>query len=276
MTVAERPVGEPRLAYRVLEARATVTTILVLLALAGAAWWLTVDRARDMAGVDDMGMKNMVTGLSSVGLAMMPFSMNTWVFMAMWITMMVAMMFPTIAPIVLLHQLVMRRAGAGLLPTGAFVGGYLLVWTAAGFVPLGILLTFRDVAHETSWVAPTSGIVLIVAGAYQFTRWKAVCLNACVSPMTFLATHRFGQGTWGAVRTGASHGMYCLGCCWALMTVLFVVGLMNLTWMAAIAAIFLIEKHWRRGPQLAIVIGWAVIAFGLAVLIHPAVLSAST
>lgn len=266
-TPVRATVSQPRLAYRVIEARATAMTVALLLGLAGAAWWSTATRASRMG--------DMVVGLGSVGVAMMPFAMNSGVFMAMWLTMMVAMMFPTIAPIVLLHRMVMRRAGAGLAPTVSFVGGYLLVWTAAGLVPLGVLLAFRGVAHETGWVAPVSGVVLIVAGAYQFSRWKAVCLKACVSPVTFLSTHHFGKGLLGTARTGVVHGLYCLGCCWALMSVLFVVGLMNLTWMAAIAAVFLMEKHWSRGRQLAFVVGGAVIAFGVAVLLDPMVLAAT-
>jgi len=266
-TPVRATVSQPRLAYRVIEARATAMTVALLLCLAGIAWWSTAARASRMG--------DMTVGLGSVGVAMMPFAMNSGVFMAMWLTMMVAMMFPTVAPIVLLHRMVMRRAGAGLAPTVSFVGGYLLVWTAAGLVPLAVLLAFRGVAHETSWVAPVSGVVLIVAGAYQFSRWKAVCLKACVSPVTFLSTHHFGKGLFGTARTGVVHGLYCLGCCWALMSVLFVVGLMNLTWMAVIAAVFLAEKHWSRGRQLAFVVGGAVIAFGVAVLVHPAVLAAA-
>jgi predicted metal-binding membrane protein len=290
--------GQPRLAYRALERRATATTIGVLLLLAAAAWWWTADRAYDMShmtgsmsgmsgmsgmtdmpGMDMSGMAStpttgaMVDGLSSVGVAMAPFDMSAWVFMGMWITMMIAMMFPTIAPIVLLHRMVMRRGGAGIAPTAAFAGGYLVVWAAAGLIPLGVLWSFRHVAHQTSWVAPVSGVVLILAGAYQFTRWKAVCLNACVSPLTFLSTHSFGTGLRGALRTGASHGLYCLGCCWALMTVLFVVGLMNLAWMAGIAVIFLVEKHWVRGQALTYGVGAAVVGFGIAVLAHPALLT---
>jgi predicted metal-binding membrane protein len=194
------------------------------------------------------------------------------VFLAMWTTMMVAMMFPTVAPIVLLHRLVVRRRGQGLLPTVAFGGGYLLVWAATGVVPLAALVAFRHVAHDTMWVARAGGAVLVLAGAYQFTRWKEACLRACRTPLTFLATHDFGSGLRGAVRAGVSHGLYCLGCCWALMAVLFVVGLMNLAWMAVIAVVFLAEKNWRYGVGLTKVVGVAVVAFGVAVAVHPTIL----
>lgn len=255
----------PRSAYQALERRATLITCGLLVALAVAAWWSTVARAR--------GMTDMVQGLSSVRSAMMSFDMSVGLFMAMWTTMMVAMMFPTIAPIVLLHRMVMRRARRGIAPTFAFVAGYLVIWTVSGLVPLAVLLTFRHVTQHAGWVAPVGGLVLAVAGAYQFTRWKDVCQRACRSPMSFLMTHDFGPGLRGAFRTGASHGLYCLGCCWALMAVLLVVGLMNLAWMAAIAVVFLAEKNWRYGPELTKVVGGGLVVLGAAILIHPAVLT---
>lgn len=233
--------------------------------LATAAWILTVHRAN--------GMDDMTIGLSSVATAMMPFDMSTFVFMFMWITMMVAMMFPTIAPIVLMHRTLMLRSGQRTTSTVLFASGYLTVWTAAGVVPLVALIAFRRYAHGTDWVPTAAAVVLIVAGAYQFTEWKAVCQRACQSPMGFLMTHHFGSGLRAAFRTGASHGLYCLGCCWALMSVLFVVGLMSLPWMAAISVVFLVEKHSRHGLLLARVAGAAVILVGVAVLAHPSVLT---
>ena len=257
----------PRLAYRELERRATLALVAVLLALAAGAWWRTVGNADDM--------DSMVQGFAQVGAAM-PFDMSVGLFIGMWITMMVAMMFPTIAPIVLLHRMVMRRQGRGLAPTAVFAGGYLAVWSVAGVVPLGVLYAFRDVAHDTTWVARTGGAVLVLAGAYQFTAWKQTCLRACRSPLTFLTTHNFGTGLRGTFRAGVSHGLYCLGCCWALMAVLLVVGLMNLIWMAGIAIVFLAEKNSVHGEQLTKIVGTAVLALGAAILIHPAILDSVT
>lgn len=257
--------------YRVLSARATVVTVTLLVALAGLAWWATVARARDMRGMamDDMPV---VDGIASVGG--MTMDLGAGVFLAMWVTMMVAMMFPTIAPIVLLHRMVMRRAGAGPGRTVSFVAGYLLVWAAVGVVPLALLLAFRSASAGAAWVAPTAGVVLVVAGAYQFTPLKRACQRACQSPITFLSTHDFGQGLDGTLRAGAMHGLYCLGCCWALMGVLFTVGLMNLAWMAAISLVFLAEKNWRHGLALSRVAGVAVAVLGLVVLVRPEVLTA--
>ena len=253
----------PRSAYRALERRMTLATVGVLLALAGLSWWSTVDRSA--------GMRSMVQGFAHVGVAM-PFDMGIGVFLAMWVVMMVAMMFPTIAPIVLLHRMVIRRRGGRVFPTTVFAGGYLVIWTVAGVVPLSILVGFRHVSAGSTWVLRAGGVVLVLAGLYQFTRWKEACLRACRTPLTFMMTHDFGSGAVGAFRGGVSHGLYCLGCCWALMAVLLVVGLMNLVWMVVIAAVFLAEKNWRHGVGLTKVVGVGVAAFGLMVLAHPALL----
>lgn len=263
VSTAVRERDTPRAAYAVLERQATATMVAALLALSGLAWWYTVGRSHDMA--------SMVQGFAHVGTAM-PFDMSVGLFVLMWIAMMVAMMFPTIAPIVLLHRMVMRRGGRGPSRTAVFASGYLLVWTAAGSVPLAVLIGFRHVSNGSSWVERLAGLVLVLAGAYQFTPWKTACLRACRTPLTFLMTHDFGANAFGALRVGVSHGLYCLGCCWALMAVLLVVGLMNLAWMAAIAVVFLAEKNWRHGAGLARVAGTTVVVFGLVVLAHPSLL----
>lgn len=257
----------PRSAYVVLQRRATLVTGTLLLLLAGLGWWETTRQADGMSG--------MVQGIAQVGTAM-KFDMTVPLFLGMWTSMMIAMMFPTIAPIVLLHRLVIQRRGGGPAPTIVFVSGYLVVWIAIGLLPLAALIGFRQVSGATTWAPRLGGAVLVVAGAYQFTQWKATCLNACRSPLTFLATHDFGRGWLGTLRAGISHGAYCLGCCWALMTVLFVVGLMNLTWMAAIAVVFLAEKNWKHAPLLTKVVGVSLVAFGIAVVIHPGLLTSVT
>lgn len=256
-------IDTPRLAYTALERRATLATVGILVTLAGVAWWRTIANSGDT--------QSMVQGFAWVGTAM-PFDMGAAVFLAMWTTMMVAMMFPTIAPIVLLHRLVMRRQARGLLPTVTFALGYLAMWSIAGVVPLTALLAFRRISHGSTWIELAAGGVLVIAGGYQFTRWKQTCLRACRTPLTFLSTHDFGTGLHGTFRAGVSHGLYCLGCCWALMAVLLVVGLMNLTWMVGIAMIFLVEKNSRHGVALTKVVGTAVIVLGIAVLVHPSLL----
>jgi predicted metal-binding membrane protein len=262
--VVSPPVEDtPRSAYSVLERRVTFATVATLLVLSGLSWWYTVGRAQDMTG--------MVQGLAGVGTSM-PFDMSLGLFMAMWLAMMVAMMFPTVAPIVLLHRMIMRRQDKGVASSAVFASGYLVVWVAVGLVPFVVLLGFRQVANGSSWVEMAAGAVLVVCGGYQFTPWKDTCLQACRTPLSFLVTHDFGRGHVATLRTGFSHGLYCLGCCWALMAVLFVVGLMNLAWMAVIAVIFLAEKNWRFGVGLTKIVGTLVIALGVAILIHPSLL----
>jgi predicted metal-binding membrane protein len=250
----------------VLERRTTLGTIVVLVGLAAVAWALTIQQAK--------GMADMVTGLSQVG-SRMPNPMTAPLFLGMWLTMMVAMMFPTIAPMVLAHRLVALHRGEGVLPSVTFVLGYLVVWTAIGVVPLAAFLGFRDLPEDaavTAWLPRLSGLVLLGAGLYQFTAWKRTCLRACRTPLGFIMTHNFGTGAPGAFKAGLSHGAYCLGCCWALMTVLVVVGLMNLVWMAALALVFLVEKSWRHGVVFNRVAGSAVALVGCAVLVYPDVL----
>lgn len=261
-TTTEAAVEErPRSAFGVLQRRATIANAGVLVLLAGLSWWYTVGNARDMSG--------MVQGLAQVGRDM-PFDMSVVLFLLMWVAMMVAMMFPTITPIVLLHRSVVTRRGEGARPTVAFVAGYIAIWAAIGVVPLAALIGFRHVASGSAWVPRAGGVVLVVAGVYQYTRWKMACLKACRSPLSFLMTHDFGSGSRGAFKAGVSHGLYCLGCCWALMAVLFVVGLMNLVWMAAIAAVFLAEKNWRRGVPLTYAVGAAIAILGVVIIVHPA------
>jgi predicted metal-binding membrane protein len=249
-----------------LERRVTLGTIVALVGLAAVAWALTIQQA--------LGMADMVTGLAQVG-SRMPNPMTAPVFMLMWLTMMVAMMFPTIAPMVLAHRLVVVHRGEGALPTVVFIAGYLVVWTASGLVPLAVFLAFRDLPDDqplAAWLPRLSGLVLVGAGLYQFTPWKRACLRACRTPLGFIMTHDFGSGTPGAFKAGLSHGAYCLGCCWALMSVLVIVGLMNLVWMAALALVFLAEKNWPRGATLNRLVGTAIAVLGCAVLLYPDVL----
>jgi predicted metal-binding membrane protein len=249
---------------RSVETRVTVAVVAVLVALAAVAWAITARQAYDMG--------SMVSGLANVGQRM-PNDMAAPVFMGMWLAMMAAMMLPTVAPMVLAHHMVINARGEGWMPTAVFVAGYLAVWTAIGVVPMLAFLGFRGLmAPAPGWLTPVGGIVLVGAGIYQFTPWKGACLKACRTPLSFIMTHDFGRGSLGAVRSGAAHGAYCVGCCWALMAVLVVVGLMNLVWMAGLALLFLLEKNWRYGVAASRVAGTAVALLGIAVLVQPQLL----
>jgi predicted metal-binding membrane protein len=198
-------------------------------------------------------------------------------FLVTWLVMMVAMMFPSVAPITLAFASVTRSRGEGYLPAAIFVLGYIAVWAVAGLVPLGVLQALNQIwMTPPSWLPRAGGAVIVLAGLYQFSPLKNTCLGACRSPLGFVMTHDFGGGAPAAARAGAWHGLYCLGCCWALMAVLAVIGLMNIAWMAVIAAIFFIEKNVRRGELLPRVVGVVCIVGGLAIVMWPVLLGAPT
>jgi predicted metal-binding membrane protein len=227
---------------------AAMAIVVALLACAAGAWVITVQQSSSMA---------MTVAMMGAGL-----------FLVTWLVMMIAMMFPSVAPMTLAFAGVSRARGDGLVPVVAFIAAYLFVWTAAGLVPLSFLQGINVLwMTPPSWLARAGGLVIIVAGVYQFTPLKDACLRACRSPLGFVMTHDFGRGMKSAVRAGAAHGVYCLGCCWALMAVLAVLGLMNIAWMAVIAAAFFIEKNVRFGDLLPKAVGVACIAGGLAVLL---------
>jgi predicted metal-binding membrane protein len=223
--------------------------VSALLVCAVAAWLVTIKQAASM----DMG-----------GMAMM----DAGVFLVTWVVMMIAMMFPAVAPMVLAHAAVVRSRGEGIVPTVAFVAGYLVVWSAAGLLPLaGLQILNSSFGMSISgWLPRIGGAVVVLAGIYQLTPLKNVCLKACRSPIGFIMTHDFGGGAVSAVKVGAAHGLYCLGCCWTLMAVLAVLGLMNVVWMAAFAVLFFLEKNWRSGVPLSRAVGLVCILGGLFVI----------
>jgi predicted metal-binding membrane protein len=258
----------PRAVLGMAERRVAIWTAAWLTAFAAVAWYLTARQATQMAG--------MVTGLGQVG-GRMANNMAIPLFLAMWLTMMIAMMFPTVVPMVLAHRMVVRKRGEGALASVAFVAGYLVIWTASGAVPLAGFVAFRNLSADAAtarWISLLAGGVLAGAGLYQFTPWKGRCLRSCRSPLGFIFEHDFGGGWRSAVRAGISHGLWCLGCCWALMAVLLIVGLMNLAWMGALSLVFLAEKNWRHGVTVARLAGTALFGLGLAVIAHPSLLLA--
>jgi predicted metal-binding membrane protein len=240
--------------------RPQLALLAVLLALAAAAWVLTDDR---MAGMD-----------STPGAALGALGF----YVTVWVVMMAAMMFPSVAPTVLMYESLReghRARGRGAAPdaTAIFVSGYLLVWTAAGLLAYGLIVAGRELDpaflawdEAGRWV---TGGVIVVAALYQLTPWKQACLVKCRGPMMFLA-ERWRNGRFGALELGARHGAWCLGCCWALMAALFAVGVMSLGWMAVIAAFIASEKllPWPRASRNAVAI--ALLVLGLAVAIVPA------
>jgi predicted metal-binding membrane protein len=193
----------------------------------------------------------------------------------MWAVMMAAMMLPSAAPTVLLVAALARSrlANSNLVPATAmlFALGYLLVW--CGFSIVATLMQWgldeAGLLSENMAVANAvlAGAVLIAAGVYQWTPLKTTCLSHCRSPAEFLVRH-WHRGTLGAVRTGIHHGLFCLGCCWMLMALLFVGGLMNLAWVAAIALLVLLEKTMPWGGRMSRLTGVLLALWGAASLVR--------
>jgi predicted metal-binding membrane protein len=192
---------------------------------------------------------------------------------AMWWTMMIAMMAPAAAPAMLIYGRVYRHAAAraqaqALAPTGAFAAGYLLVWLGFSLLAAGLQFALQGsgavsaatLGSASRWF---SAAVLAAAGLYQLSPWQGVCLHHCRAPAGFLARH-WRPGVGGAVRLGAGHGLYCVGCCWLLMALLFVGGVMNLAWIAGLTLLVLVEKILPGGRAVGRAAGAVLLAWALA------------
>lgn len=235
-----------------------IPTTALLLTAALAAWIVTIDRMQGM----DTGPG---TQLGDVG----------W-YLGIWATMMAAMMLPSVAPTVLLFAHVSRdrrrRGSEGYVPTWVFVAGYLAAWITYGLVAYGVfrLVTAVD-AGFLAWdrAGPyIAGGAIAAAGVYQLTPLKELCLRHCRSPMHFIF-HGWREGWFGALRMGVEHGLYCVGCCWGLMVILFTLGVMSLFWMAVVAGIIFAEKVLPFGLRLTRVFAVAFVAFGIWVAVSP-------
>jgi predicted metal-binding membrane protein len=226
MTVAT---GGPADAFAAIRVR--LGLVLALFVLAGLGWWWTRDQMLGMNG-------GPWTALGTFG----------W-FLGVWVVMMAAMMFPSVAPTVALYSR-MTRTRWPFAPA-AFTGGYLLTWAVTGAVAFAL----ADAAGQLSGDAldwehagrPLAGTTLLVAAVYELTPLKNVCLGKCRSPLGFLLGS-WREGWRGGLRMGAINGAWCVGCCWALMASLFALGVMSITWMAVVAGLIAVEKTlpWRR------------------------------
>ena len=182
----------------------------------------------------------------------------------MWWVMMAAMMLPSATPAILLYGKVreMRSGDSSIAESWVFTLGYLALWLLFSVAAAGAqwVLAGRSIAIESRWASAT---VLLAAGIYQLSPLKGACVRQCRSPAQFISRH-WRSGWQGAVRLGVMHGAYCVGCCWMLMALLFVGGVMNLLWIAALTIIVAVEKLAPRGPVFGRVAGLATIAWGLA------------
>jgi predicted metal-binding membrane protein len=233
-----------------------------LLVLAAAAWALLFWQAGN-------------TGAMGMGPTM---GLGAPVFLAIWVVMMVAMMFPTTAPMILTFARVQagkRQRGEVFVPTWIFVTAYLVVWTAFGALAFVVAVGAEQLGDQLPLVmdnaARIGGAVLILAGLYQVSPLKRVCLTKCRSPMSFiLSSWRDGRG--GAFRMGLAHGMYCLGCCWFLFVILFPLGVMNVAAMAVITVLIFAEKSLPVGRRVAQAAAGALVIYGVLVIFLPQLL----
>lgn len=190
----------------------------------------------------------------------------------MWGVMMIAMMLPSAVPMLLLFSSVQRKRraqGAAVVPTGLFAAGYLLIWLAWSGLAAALQWALQGLLLLSPHLITTSTLLgagfVLMAGLYQFTPWKDACLVQCQSPLAFLLT-KWREGPRGTLRMGLHHGAYCVGCCWALMALLFVGGVMDLLWVAGLAVFVLLEKAVARGPWISRVSGVALILWALYLL----------
>jgi predicted metal-binding membrane protein len=193
-------------------------------------------------------------------------------FLLAWQLMIAAMMLPSSLPLVRLFSRASANQPRPLRARAAFLGGYAVVWTAFGAAAFLGDLGVHRLVERWAWLAArpalAGGAVLLLAGAFQFSKLKDRCLTVCRHPAGYLLQH-YRRGTGAAFRLGAGHGVFCVGCCWALMLVAFAAGVANLWWMAALTAVMVFEKSGQGGQRGVRPIGLALIALGIFMLASP-------
>lgn len=259
----------PTVQGRAVPRRDRLTILIGLGGVTLLAWLYLVIASGHMATMPGMSMEDMA-GM----MELRPWTgFDFFLLFLMWAIMMVGMMVPTAAPVTLIYAAVARRAASQASPiasTAIFVAGYLAIWTLFSAGATLIQWALEQAALLSPMMVSTSPLLgaglLIAAGIYQFTPLKNTCLTHCRAPAHFLSGH-WRNGAMGAFRMGLEHGAYCLGCCWALMFLLFLGGVMNLLWVAAIAVFVLLEKIAPCGDRGGRAAGAAMILLGLVMLV---------
>ena len=236
-----------------------------LLALAAGAWALLVWQ--------------WATSKGDMSLTM---GMGAPLFVAIWVAMMVAMMFPTAAPMILMFARVhenRKTQGRAFVPVWVFTSSYLVVWTLFGVLAYGVAVGLDDFANQSGWLmdnaARIGGGVLVLAGLYQLSPLKYACLSKCRTPLTFILSS-WRDGYLGSFQMGLEHGLYCLGCCWMLFVILFPLGMMNVGAMALITLLIFAEKSTPLGRQIAGFAALGLVAYGALVMFMPDLLPTMT
>jgi len=262
-----------------LEAVLRRDRVVVLAALAFItvlAWADLVWLANDMwmGGMDMTGFRMIPAGLGWMMPVSAPWqSIEFAAVFVMWVVMMIGMMTPSVAPMILIYARIGRQTVGESRPLAAsawFALGYLLSWTAFSLAATSAQWALERAALLTPMMESASntlgGIVMIIAGLYQWTPFKDACLSYCQTPVGFILRYGFRREARGALALGFRHGLYCIGCCWAVMLLLFVAGVMNLFWIAALSALVLAEKVVPFGRLVPRFAGVAFIAGGVWLL----------
>jgi predicted metal-binding membrane protein len=241
-------------------ARQRNAILVTLLGLAGAGWIVFLNQARQPMDMGRAMGPDLTMGRS-------------WpLFLAMWVAMMVAMMFPAAAPMVLMYGRMRRRDPSSV---ALFTGSYIALWFAFGVVTYLLSAMVEEAASGSEWVAMNwgraGGILLVLAGVYQLTPLKDVCLRHCRTPLSFVM-HHWRDGRGGAVRMGLAHGLYCMGCCWLLFLILIPLGVMNVAAAVVVALVVFSEKAVPHGRGIGLLAAVVMIVFGVAVAAHPSFL----
>jgi predicted metal-binding membrane protein len=246
---------------------------LALIVLTALAWsyllWLSADM--DMGGMDMTGFRMIPSGMALMVPAHVPWLPIEFAFVfIMWAVMMVGMMTPSSVPMFLMYARVGRQTeehGRPLVATAWFATGYFLVWAAFALLATLAQWAFERAALLDFKMASTdtvvAGVLFVAAGSYQWTKLKDICLAECRTPFAFLIRHGgFHRDAVGCLMLGLRHGAYCVGCCWALLPLLFVGGAMNVLWIVLLALLVLLEKVTSSGRQIALLAGAILVAAG--------------
>jgi predicted metal-binding membrane protein len=255
--------------------RDRLVVLASLVALGALSWLYLAYLAAGMETMDGIAGRLMGMPQRSVGGAMqdprIAAVVNFILLSTMWIVMMIGMMLPSAAATILLFA-ALERKRTPPRPYGRvalFVTGYFVVWSAFSIAAAFLQTALAAAGQVSMQMVLTSGVlggtILILAGLYEFSPLKSRCLSHCRSPLEWIAHHQ-RPGSLGALRMGMEHGFFCLGCCWMLMLLLFVSGVMNLLWVAVIAAFVLVEKLLPGGPMAAKLAGGALVIFGVYVV----------
>jgi predicted metal-binding membrane protein len=250
--------------------RERTVILAVLVGLSVLAWGLVIWQS--------VTMRTPSMGGSMSPQASLTMGMGAALFLAIWVAMMIAMMFPASAPMVLMFHAISagkRQRAQAYVPTWVFLLGYLVVWSLAGVVAFAFASGLDQLASQSAWLMSNTsrigGVVLIATGLYQLSPLKNSCLGKCRTPTQFIMTS-WRDGYAGALRMGIEHGAYCLGCCWLLFVLLFLFGMMNIAAMAVLTILIFAEKVLPVGRRVSTIAGVALVAYGALVVVVPGLL----